>query len=81
LGYNPLGTILPAQILKSLPAATQAELLGKTFFPQLLSVPFKSGLRIAFSISAVLMVIAAFASLLRGKKYTDDRSESDVSED
>jgi hypothetical protein len=38
-------------------------------------------LRIAFSISAVLMVIAAFASLLRGKKYTDDRSESDVSED
>jgi MFS family permease len=81
LGYNPLGTILPAQILKALPAATQAELLGKTFFPQLLSVPFKSGLRIAFSISAVLMVIAAFASLLRGKKYSDDRSGSDELED
>ena len=87
LGYNPLGTILPAKIMNALPAAAKAQLLGKTFFPGLLAGPFKSGLRIAFSISAVLMVIAALASLMRGKKYThgqtdlDDLPEIDESQD
>jgi Arabinose efflux permease len=70
LGYNPMGTILPAKLLNALPVAAKTELLGKTFFPSLLAGPFKSGLRIAFSISAVLMVIAALASLMRGKKYS-----------
>jgi MFS family permease len=70
LGYNPLATILPAQIIKALPSAAQAELLGKTFFPNLISVPFESGLYVAFSISAFLMVVAAMASLMRGKRYT-----------
>jgi MFS family permease len=74
LGYNPLQTILPPQIVSALPAAAQAQLLGKTFFPNLLSGPFESGLRIAFSISAVLMVIAALASMLRGKKHIHDSS-------
>lgn len=69
LGYNPLGTLLPAQLLHTLPAASQAELLGKTFFPSLIARPFEQGLRIAFSISAVLSVLAALASLLRGKRY------------
>jgi MFS family permease len=67
LGYNPLGTLLPAQIVKALPAANQALILGKQYFPNLLSGPFKSGLVVAFLISAVLSVIAALASLLRGK--------------
>ena len=73
--------------MNALPAAAKAQLLGKTFFPGLLAGPFKSGLRIAFSISAVLMVIAALASLMRGKKYThgqtdlDDLPEIDESQD
>ncbi|MGD0006209.1 MAG: MFS transporter, partial [Anaerolineaceae bacterium] len=75
LGYNPMATILPSQIVKSLPLTAQAQLLGKTFFPSLLLGPFKSGLRIAFSISTLLMIVAAMASLMRGKKYTDDQSE------
>ena len=75
LGYNPMATILPSQIVKALPLAAQAELLGKTFFPSLLSGPFKSGLAIAFSISTLLMVVAALASLLRGKKYTHGQAE------
>ena len=79
LGYNPLGTILPAKIMNALPMAAQSQLLGKTFFPSLLAGPFKSGLRIAFSISAVLMVIAALASLMRGKKYTHGQTEFDDS--
>jgi MFS family permease len=75
LGYNPLATILPAPIIKLLPSAEQAQLLGKTFFPNLLSGPFESGLRVAFSISAFLMVVAAMASWLRGKKYMHNPSD------
>ncbi len=35
----------------------------------MISAPFDDGLRIAFSISVALAVIAALASLLRGKRY------------
>jgi MFS family permease len=69
LGYNPLGTLLPPQVLNALPAAAQAHLLGKTFFPGLIAGPFEQGLGVAFSISAALSVLAALASLLRGKRY------------
>jgi len=76
LGYNPLGTLLPLQLLHSLPAAAQAQLLGKTFFPSLLAGPFEQGLRIAFSISVALSILAALASLLRGKRYIHGQEES-----
>jgi MFS family permease len=69
LGFNPMKTLLPAAVLQSLPAASQTLLLGKTFFPNLISAPFDDGLHIAFSISVVLSVIAALASVLRGKRY------------
>jgi hypothetical protein len=62
-------TLIPAAALQSLPAASQALLLGKSFFPNLIAGPFDFGLRIAFSISVALAVIAALASLLRGKRY------------
>ncbi|MGB8215624.1 MAG: MFS transporter [Anaerolineales bacterium] len=68
LGYNPMKTLLPAAVLQQLPAASQALLLGKTFFPNLIAGPFDYGLRIAFSISIALAVIAALASLLRGER-------------
>ena len=61
-------TLLPAAVLQQLPAASQALLLGKTFFPNLIAGPFDYGLRIAFSISIALAVIAALASLLRGER-------------
>jgi MFS family permease len=76
LGYNPLGTLLPQQLLHSLPATAQAHLLGKTFFPGLISGPFEQGLRIAFSVSVVLSILAALASLLRGKRYIHGLEES-----
>src|SRR5271157_2083356 len=68
LGYNPMKTLLPAAVLNQLPAASQTLLLSKTFFPNLISGPFDAGLRLAFSISVALVVIAALASLLRGKR-------------
>ena len=76
LGYNPLGTLLPLQVLHSLSAAAQAQLLSKTFFPSLIAGPFEQGLRVAFSISVVLSVLAALASLLRGKRYIHGQEES-----
>ncbi|MGD0609896.1 MAG: MFS transporter [Anaerolineales bacterium] len=69
LGFNPMKTILPAAVLQQLPAASQTLLLSKPFFPNLISAPFDDGLRVAFSISVVLALIAAVASLLRGKRY------------
>ena len=68
LGYNPMKSILPVATLQQLPAASQAYLLSKTFFPNLISGPFDYGLRIAFSISVALALIAGLASLLRGER-------------
>jgi len=56
-------------VLQALPAAARAHLLGESFFPGLIAGPFEQGLRIAFSVSAALSVLAALASLLRGKRY------------
>jgi MFS family permease len=68
LGYNPIGELLPPQLLQALPAADRAALLGKTYFPELISGPFMSGLHAVFYISAFLCLVAAGASLLRGKQ-------------
>jgi len=68
LGYNPMGTLLPPPVLAAMPAASQALVLGKTFFPQLISAPFQQGLRVAFVLSTVLSLLAAFSSLLLGQR-------------
>src|SRR5579863_4127288 len=69
LGYNPMANLLPASVLHTLPAVNQANLLGHSFFPNLISPPFLQGLHAAFYISAAMCIIAATASLLRGKRY------------
>jgi MFS family permease len=69
LGVNPIQHLLaPTGVLARLPAAGQAALTGRTFFPSLLSGPFHSGLIVVFSVSAALSVLAGLASLLRGKR-------------
>ncbi len=71
LGYNPVATLLgPA--LHSLPAARQAALTGREFFPNLISKPFMAGMRVTFYFSTVMMLIAAAASWLRGKRYVHE---------
>jgi hypothetical protein len=76
LGYNPMQKLLSTpgpngtpSVLAQLPKANAANLTGKTFFPHLISGPFKHGLVIAFSASLLMCLIAAAASWLRGKKY------------
>jgi MFS family permease len=76
LGYNPMSTLLPPAVLQALPGTTQAVILGKEFFPQLIAAPFQQGLRVAFLISTVLSLFAALASLLRGKRVIYGQEEA-----
>jgi len=69
LGYNPVQTLIGSHVLASLPAHSQAILTGHSFFPQLISGPFRSGLQLAFAFSIVACLIAAAASLMRGGIY------------
>ena len=67
LGYNPMAELIPPDVLHALPPANAAVLTGKTFFPGLMSGPFKHGLMFAFSFSALLYVLAGVASWLGGR--------------
>ena len=68
LGYNPMQNLLgPTGVLSRLPAANAATLTGKQFFPTLISGPFHHGLMIVFTAAAVMSVIGAAVSMLRGK--------------
>lgn len=69
LGFNPMGSLIPHATMITLPAATQAMLLSNTFFPHLIAPAVMASLHIAFYISAVISLIAAIASFLRGKRY------------
>ena len=77
LGYNPVSTILhslPASLASSIPQATTTYLTGSTFFPNAISSPFMTALREAFIIGAVMCILAAACSALRGKKYVHDEA-------
>ncbi|GCE30488.1 MFS transporter [Dictyobacter alpinus] len=67
LGYNPMQTMLPPAVLHNLPQASQNNLLGKSFFPNLMSAPFVDGLHIAFYIAAAMCLVAGCVSLIRAK--------------
>jgi MFS family permease len=69
LGYNPMAHLVPAGVLHHLPAATQAHLLGRSFFPGLIAPPFMDGLRAAFYVSGAMTLVAAIASVMRGRHY------------
>ncbi len=69
LGYNPIESLVGAHALSSLTAANHAALTGRTFFPQLISAPFRTGLHEAFLFAIGACLVAAGASLMRGGKY------------
>jgi EmrB/QacA subfamily drug resistance transporter len=69
LGYNPIQHLVGTQALGELPAHAHAVLTGPTFFPQLISAPFRDGLHTAFSFAIVACLVAAAASALRGGRY------------
>jgi MFS family permease len=65
LGDNPLRALVP----KPGAGVNTTTLYGKTFFPQVISDPFRHGLLIAFAASIIMLLIAAGASLMRGSKF------------
>jgi MFS family permease len=69
LGYSPVEHLVGPTVLGHLPAAQQQVLVGRQFFPDLISAPFRSGLHEAFSFAVAACVVAAVASWLRGGKY------------
>jgi len=77
LGYNPLQSLLPASVLQHLSVANRTTIVSEHFFPNLIGGPFHHGLALAFWISAGLAVLAAIASLFRGKNYVyEDMKEA-----
>ncbi len=75
LGYNPVAQLLPSATLQHLSPANQAALLGKTFFPNLISDPFMVGLHAVFYASVGLCIIAAIASYFRGQRVVPPSDE------
>jgi MFS family permease len=67
LGYNPVQQLVGPHILSSLPAASRAALTGRSFFPQLISGAFRSGLHEALDFAIVASLLAALASWTRGR--------------
>src|SRR5919202_246857 len=73
LGYNPIERLLgPTGALQHVSAQQAATLTGGEFFPGLISGPFHDGLVVVFLAAALMSVIGAFASLLRGGRYVHD---------
>jgi len=69
LGENPLEHLLaPSGVLQTLPAANRQTIVGHEFFPDLIAAPFHHGLTVVFVASALLAVLAAAASLSRGRR-------------
>ena len=69
LGENPIEHLLtPGGVLASLPPHARRMLTGRTFFPHLITQPFHHGLTLAFTLAAILSLLAACASLLPNKE-------------
>ena len=69
LGYNPIEHLLGPHALAALSAHNRATLTGKSFFPHLISAPFRIGLHEAFAFAIIACLVAAGASLMRGGRY------------
>ena len=69
LGYNPMKTLLPPAVINSLPPKNANVILGTSFFPNIISSSFMSGMRIVMYSGAVMALFAAIFSALRGGRY------------
>jgi MFS family permease len=80
LGYNPMQQLL-GPILHQLNPAHAAYLIGREFFPHLITGPFHDGLGVAFGFAIAACVIGAIASGFTGRaKNVEDEHESVGSE-
>jgi MFS family permease len=75
LGYNPIRTLVPPNVLHHLTQHQQDTLIGKQFFPHLISGPVHQGLIVVFTAAAIMMLVGAVASTFDGRRSR--RAESD----
>nr|WP_241895664.1 MFS transporter [Jatrophihabitans sp. GAS493] len=72
LGDNPVTALMksvdPSQLQPG-NGADVSTLTGHTFFPSVIADAFHHGLVVAFSVSVLMLLVAAAASLMRGKQY------------
>jgi MFS family permease len=78
LGYNPIKSFVPAKVLNHLTPAQHQTLVGRAFFPHLISAPFRTGLHEAFIFAIIACLIAAAASWSRGGKVPNPESSGPV---
>ncbi len=81
LGYNPINHLAGAKVLASISAHNRAILAGRSFFPQLISGPFRDGLHAAFAFAIIACLIAAAASLMRGGMYLHEEAVEPATSD
>jgi hypothetical protein len=74
LGYNPMQQLL-GPVLAHMNPAHAAYLVGRQFFPHLITAPFHSGLGIAFAFAIAACVVAAIASALTGRQAKPQNRE------
>src|ERR1700733_14410867 len=67
LGYNPVQQLL-GPLLHQLSPAHAAYLIGRQFFPHLITGPFHDGLGVAFAFAIAACLIGAIASALTGPR-------------
>jgi len=80
LGYNPIQQLVGPSVLSHLSSANRATLIGRKFFPRLISPPFHSGLHYAFGFAIAACLVAALASWSRGKQVNRGREDGRVVE-
>ncbi len=71
LGYNPMVTMiseLPQAVSRQISPQTFSTITSTTWFPRTIAPPFMDAIHLAFYFNAGLAIVAALASLMRGKK-------------
>ena len=82
LGYNPVNAILttiPPSIIAHIPSSTLTTLTGTIWFPSTLANAFLPSLQISFIIGAIISIIGALLSALRGERYIHEEKVIEVS--
>ena len=74
LGYNPIAELLEPSHALQQPGVNADVLTGKTFFPELITEAFHSGLTVVFLAAAAMMLIGAVASMFNPGRYAEDRT-------
>lgn len=72
LGYNPMAELLAPFHALQQPGVNVDVLTGQTFFPQLITEPFHTGLSVVFGVAAVMMLLGAVASMFNPGTYGTD---------